>query len=82
MKTFVSWSALSISMVASSIAAERLYAYTDAVPEEASWVGQQVVFSVVLAMDERPQGSPRFTFPDVPGGILLEVSGRPRSLSD
>ncbi len=77
MKTLVSLAAISISMVASSIAAERLYAYTDAVPEEASWVGQQVIFAVVLAMDERPQGSPRFTFPDVPGGILLEVSGRP-----
>lgn len=77
MKTFFSVAALSISMVASSFAAERLYAYTDAVPEEASWVGQQVIFSVVLAMDERPQGSPRFIFPDVPGGILLEVSGRP-----
>ncbi|MFT4572757.1 MAG: hypothetical protein ACI8XO_004904 [Verrucomicrobiales bacterium] len=77
MKTFVSLAALTISLVASSIAAERLYAYTDAVPEEASWVGQQVIFAVVLAMDERPQGSPRFTFPDVPGGILLEVSGRP-----
>ena len=58
-------------------AAERFFAQTDSVPDQPRWVGQQVLFSVVLAMDERPQGSPRFTFPDAPGGPLLEVSGRP-----
>ena len=57
--------------------AERLYADATDLPDKPSWVGQQVLFSVVVAMDDRPQGSPRFTLPDVSGGILMEFSDRP-----
>ena len=77
MKASVFLFALSLLINAYSIAAERLYSYTDAVTKESSWVGQQVKFSVVLAVDESPQGSPRFSFPDVAGGLLLQASGGP-----
>ena len=77
MKALTSMLVLQMAMAANSLGAERLFVDTDAVPSEASWVGQQVLFEMVIAMDERPQGPPRFLLPDVPGGILLEVSGRP-----
>ena len=77
MKMLVFLISLSASLMVPVLSSERIYTYTDAIPQTSNWVGQQVMFSVVIAMDERPQGSPRFTIPDVPGGILLEISGRP-----
>ena len=55
----------------------RLRARIGDVPEQAVWVGQQVPFAVVLSLDTRPKGAPRFEVPDVPGGILLAVPGSP-----
>ncbi|MFT5904595.1 MAG: hypothetical protein ACI9E1_000180 [Cryomorphaceae bacterium] len=77
MKASVFLFALSLLINTYSLATERLYSYTDAVTKESSWVGQQVKFSVVLAVSESPQGSPRFSFPDVAGGLLLQASGGP-----
>lgn len=55
----------------------KLYVKAHSFPERPVWVGQEVLFYVTLSMSDRPRGTPLFSVPDIPGGILLHVSGSP-----
>lgn len=68
---------LLVCLPARLVALELVYAYAADLPAKPVWRGQQVEFSVVVVMKDRPQGSPRFRLPDTPGGALLEISGFP-----
>jgi len=74
-------SVLILFFSASSAAGEtdppRLRARATGSPGEPVWIGQKVPFYVTLSLSGRPKGSPQFIIPEVSGGILLHIPGRP-----
>lgn len=61
-------------VMVSSVAADEIYVRVD-VPSEPSWVGQQVLVPVTVALSKRPSGSPEFRIPEVSGGVMVFIPG-------
>ena len=65
---------LVLLLASSSPGVEEMFLRVDP-PENASWVGQQVLIPVTVGLRQRPSGSPQFRVPEVSGGVLAFVPG-------